>query len=70
MPIDLNEMIRRTLEEIAGPDKTTALPHHQPAGSFRIALLVLPEIELEKKTKASKTAEKTDPADEALTPYR
>jgi hypothetical protein len=51
----LNEMIRRTLEEVAGPDKTTALPHRQPAGSFRIALLVLPEFELQKKTKATKS---------------
>ena len=58
MPIDLNEMIRRTLEEIAGPDKTSALPHRQPAGSFRIALLVLPEIELEKKEKSAKNSRK------------
>ncbi|MCF8079117.1 MAG: hypothetical protein K9K88_07540 [Desulfobacterales bacterium] len=58
MQIDLNEMIRRTLEEIAGPDKTTALPHRQPAGSFRIALLVLPEIELQKKDNSAKSSRK------------
>jgi len=59
MPIDLNEMIRRTLEEIAGPDQTTALPRQQPAASFRIALLVLPEIEHQKKDKSAKSSRKT-----------
>ncbi len=58
MQIDLNEMIRRTLEEIAGPDQTTALPRRQPAGRSRIALLVLPEIELQKKDKSAKSSQK------------